>query len=66
MTEFYQLTREEVIEELQTDPAVGLSEEEARRRLEKYGPNELKEGEGINPWKILLSQGLMQIGRAHV
>jgi len=56
MTEFYQLTREEVIEELQTDPAVGLSEEEARRRLEKYGPNELKEGEGINPWKILLSQ----------
>ncbi len=34
---------EEVLEELGTDLERGLSEEEVRRRLEKYGPNELPE-----------------------
>lgn len=34
----------------------GLTEAEAKRRLEKYGPNELVDGPGVNPTKILLRQ----------
>ena len=33
---------EEVLKELNVDPATGLSKEEARVRLERYGPNILK------------------------
>ncbi|MGV3503449.1 MAG: cation-translocating P-type ATPase [Adhaeribacter sp.] len=32
----------EVLQELQVDPAIGLSETEARARLARYGPNKLK------------------------
>ena len=32
---------EEIYEKFQTDPVNGLSEEEAERRLEQYGPNEI-------------------------
>lgn len=35
-------SQEEVLKELQVDPAVGLSEEEIRARLEQHGPNKLK------------------------
>ncbi|MEM3957623.1 MAG: cation-translocating P-type ATPase [Thermoproteota archaeon] len=34
----------------------GLTSEEAKTRLEKYGPNELKTGEKASPLKIFLSQ----------
>ena len=34
----------------------GLTGEEARRRLEEYGPNELKREEGISPLRIFVSQ----------
>ena len=34
----------------------GISEEEAKRRLERYGPNELKEEKRITPLKIFLNQ----------
>ncbi|HEX2988065.1 MAG TPA: cation-transporting P-type ATPase [Chloroflexota bacterium] len=33
----------QVLKELGTDANTGLTSEEARRRLERYGPNELKE-----------------------
>ena len=46
---------EGVLEELQTDP-LGLSEEEAKQRLEKYGPNELKERRRTSALQILLNQ----------
>lgn len=32
----------------------GLSEEEAKSRLEKNGPNELREGEKVSLWKMIL------------
>ena len=35
----------------------GLSSEEVQRRLQEYGPNELKKEKGKSPFKI---------GRAHV
>lgn len=34
----------------------GLSSSEVSRRLEKYGPNELKEEKGVSPLKILAEQ----------
>ena len=43
MSEWYQLETSEVLEKLQTDSQDGLSDEEARLRLEQYGPNELVE-----------------------
>ncbi len=40
---------------LRSTPA-GLTAGEARRRLERYGPNELQEARRISPWQILLEQ----------
>lgn len=34
----------------------GLSSNEARKRLEQYGPNELQAARRISPWEILLEQ----------
>ncbi len=46
----------EVLERLGTDPAHGLSEKEAERRLAEHGPNELQAARRISPWAILLAQ----------
>ena len=43
------------IQELQTTEQ-GLSQSEAKTRLEKEGPNKLPEAKGINPFKMLLHQ----------
>ncbi len=56
MSEWYQLETSEVIENLQTDPRDGLTDEEARLRLEKYGPNELVEKGSKSPWLIIWDQ----------
>ncbi len=48
-------TVDEVLEKLETGPK-GLTEEEARSRLEKYGPNELREEAGLSPLKLLVDQ----------
>ncbi|GAB1217823.1 hypothetical protein ATERTT37_007066 [Aspergillus terreus] len=45
-----------VIRELNTHLDDGLSEDEARRRLQQYGPNKLDEGEGVSVVKILVRQ----------
>ncbi len=37
-------------------PPHGLTEAEAERRLDRFGPNELQAAEGISPWVILLGQ----------
>ncbi|KAH6645278.1 sodium transport ATPase 5 [Truncatella angustata] len=50
------LTFEEVIRELGVDGDDGLSESAAKERLEEFGNNELDNGPGINPTKILLKQ----------
>ncbi|RJS83261.1 cation-translocating P-type ATPase [Candidatus Bathyarchaeota archaeon] len=48
-------TEEEVLRILDTSVR-GLSDEEARRRLEKYGPNELKETRKVTALSIFLNQ----------
>jgi len=46
----------QTLEKLRTDPVRGLSEAEARTRLETYGPNELKAEEKISPWTVFFRQ----------
>jgi Ca2+-transporting ATPase len=49
------MTSEEALRELGTTPA-GLSPAEAASRLERYGPNMLREEKGTSPWHILFTQ----------
>ncbi len=48
---YINLTQEEVALELKTDPDRGLTPEEARRRLELYGPNRLRR-HSRTPWTV--------------
>ncbi len=57
-TAWHTLPAEEVLARLGVDPAVGLSSEEARRRLERYGPNELRTERREGPLQVLLRQFL--------
>lgn len=41
---------------LNVDPSHGLSEEEAKRRLAKFGPNELASAPPVPKWKKFLAQ----------
>ncbi|AWB84184.1 cation-translocating P-type ATPase [Corynebacterium liangguodongii] len=46
----------EVIRHFETAPGQGLTEEEARLRLEKYGPNELRQKPPVPLWRKILAQ----------
>jgi P-type Ca2+ transporter type 2C len=46
----------ELARSLGADPRRGLSDEEARARLGRCGPNELARAEEVSPWRILLGQ----------
>src|SRR5215207_672290 len=46
----------QVLRALGTDAGSGLSDEEAARRLEERGPNELEDRGGRSPWAILWEQ----------
>ncbi|MCB0172088.1 MAG: cation-translocating P-type ATPase [Anaerolineae bacterium] len=56
MNNWYQPSRNEVLQQLNTIPATGLTQAEATHRLEQYGPNALVEQGLKSPWKILLAQ----------
>ena len=56
MTEWYKLSADEASRELDSDLHTGLPPEEAARRIEQYGPNELVERGTQSPWAILWSQ----------
>ena len=45
-----------VAKALDVDPAVGLSEAEAKRRLERFGPNQLASAPPVPKWKKFLQQ----------
>jgi Ca2+-transporting ATPase len=47
---------DEVLARLATYAEEGLSSQEAQRRLEKYGPNELEEAPGTSFWQMLFEQ----------
>ena len=50
------LTASVVAEHLGVDPARGLDEDEARRRLAADGPNELAEAPPVPAWRKLVGQ----------
>ncbi|MBC2576060.1 cation-translocating P-type ATPase [Peptostreptococcus canis] len=50
---YYLMEKLEVLKELNTDD-LGLSSDEAKKRLDKYGKNEIKEKESDPIWKIFL------------
>lgn len=47
---------DQVAEELGADVDDGLNSDEAKKRLDEHGRNELGDGAGVNPGKILLRQ----------
>ncbi|HOW03402.1 MAG TPA: calcium-translocating P-type ATPase, PMCA-type [Caldisericia bacterium] len=53
---FYKLSGIETAEKLSTNIELGLSEEEAKKRLKKYGPNKISEEKGKSPFSIFISQ----------
>ncbi|CAA7264368.1 unnamed protein product [Cyclocybe aegerita] len=50
------LTPEQIFADLGTNPADGLSKNEAARRLETYGENLLAGKGGVSAWKVFFSQ----------
>lgn len=56
MKDFYRLSGEQVCRELGVDPQKGLSTEEAKKRLEQYGPNQLEEKKKRTVLQMFLSQ----------
>jgi P-type Ca2+ transporter type 2C len=46
----------ELLKELNTDPHQGLAEGEVKKRLEKYGYNELKKEKAVSPFTIFFNQ----------
>ena len=56
MKVWHHLTKGETLAELKTGPEQGLSPEEAKSRLEQYGPNELEAHEKDSLLKRFLAQ----------
>ncbi len=52
---YFDQKKEEVLKILKSS-AKGLSHTEAKRRFDKYGPNELEQGKKVSPLKIFLEQ----------
>jgi len=56
MSNWHSMEVDQVLRELNTDPYQGLSDEEVRNRLEKYGYNELKKEERVSPFTLFINQ----------
>jgi Na+-exporting ATPase len=52
----HSLTLAQVVDELSTETWSGLDDDEAKRRIDEYGANELDEAEGVSVVKILVAQ----------
>ncbi|ATZ58117.1 hypothetical protein BCIN_15g05670 [Botrytis cinerea B05.10] len=52
----HSLTIEQLLDEIGANLESGLTASEAKARLEKYGENELDDGPGVSPVKILIRQ----------
>ncbi len=55
-TLWHSMKVEEVLKELGTDLHKGLTNDEAKKRLERYGYNELKKEEKVSPFTIFINQ----------
>jgi P-type Ca2+ transporter type 2C len=53
---WHSIETESVLRKLQTDPQQGLTPEEARKRLQEYGYNELKEEAKTSPFILFINQ----------
>jgi P-type Na+/K+ transporter len=51
------LERDVLVKEIRSDVKDGLSEAEAKKRLEEFGRNELDNGPAVQPLRILITQG---------
>ncbi|MEW5802770.1 MAG: cation-translocating P-type ATPase [bacterium] len=56
MKQWWQLDISETEKLLATDLSSGLTQKEAELRLQKYGPNQLKEKKGHSPFRLFLEQ----------
>lgn len=56
LPKYHLMEAEEVVRELKSDVQAGLSAEEAKLRLERYGYNELKKEKGLSPLTIFINQ----------
>ena len=62
----HSLSFKEVSDELEASSIDGLPPDQAEKRLEEFGKNELDNGPGVNPTKILVRQianAMMLVGR---
>lgn len=50
------LSYDDLVEEIGANKDDGLATEEAKKRLQQFGKNELGDEGGVNPGKILLTQ----------
>ena len=57
----YQMTREEALAAMETQPQ-GLSAREAASRLEAHGPNRLAEGVKVSLWNRFVKQLAPELG----
>jgi magnesium-transporting ATPase (P-type) len=53
---WHALPVDEVLENIKTNPDVGLSDDEVKERLEKHGKNEIPKGKKRSAWMRLLMQ----------
>jgi len=53
---YYSLTEDQITKQMQSDPATGLSSEDAELRLKKYGENKIAEAKKRNSILIFISQ----------
>jgi Ca2+-transporting ATPase len=53
---WHAMSRDAVLKQLETDPLNGLTPDEAGRRLERVGPNELKHEAAVSPITIFIHQ----------
>lgn len=56
MKDWYKISKEDLISDLETDPQSGLTDDEVKKRISKYGTNELKEEEKKSFLSKLLAQ----------
>lgn len=63
MKDWHSIEVDEVLARLKVDQEAGLKQDEADRRLQEYGPNELIERGLKSPWRILWEQltGIMVV-----
>lgn len=53
---WHALPSDQILKQLSTPSDTGLTSEEAARRLESYGPNQLTEAVGVTFWQMLIDQ----------